>query len=316
HGVKAVQTDVSYIEPGSEVNNIAGWRTSSYLQVFPGETITAQAIVMLENYLAANAGTTPGDFSFVANYFTEAGVPCSIFSEKIGSLTVNSPWVRLKKELTVPNNCTRMTLGFYMTNSTGKFTADEVKLYRKRTAREISQSVSLDNASFESYSGIIDVSERNSYDGYNWNIIMNSPLSSSHAASDSVDGAAALKVVHNEFTQSTVKQQIFTLEPDTNYFFEFWAKKEAIDGSGDEGRVQLVDVYQSGNIWLQDDLVTWGPGNNLSALRVTETEWTRKAINFRTPPAVGFSGNIEIRLINNGNSALFLDNVRLYRVTN
>lgn len=310
HGIKSVQTEVVGLNVDTAVDHISGWITESYIRVFPGETLTAQAIVKLENYSGFGVVPDQQGLRFSINYYKENGGPCSVSSEDIGLAPPdNDQWIRLKKDVSVPVDCSKALIGFYLTSANGKFTADEVKLYRKRTAKEITSFVSLDNASFENYTGILDDSVEDDFS--NWGEIFNSTTSNAFAVSDSIDGVAALKIQHEEFTQSWVGQQVYTLEPSTNYYFEFWAKKES-SADNDVGTVQLVDVY-SPKVWLQDDLMTWGDtNNNLNALTITETEWTRKAINFKTPPAELFSGAIEIRLINNGSADLYLDNVRLY----
>lgn len=301
HGVKAIRTVVSGLDAGSGSNHIAGWSTRDPIRVFPGEVLTAHAIVKGQ-----------GGTEFNAMFFKEDGSACTVPSDTVGVVTTDNVWVRLKKDITIPSDCVKVSLGFYLVGIEGAFTVDEVKLYRKMNFEEIGPSVSLDNASFELFNGVANDSTEDVFN--NWSSQTQSPTSMFQAVTDGVEGITALKIHNQQIgTNARASQQVYTLQPETNYFLEFWAKRDpgvAID----EGRVQLVDVYASPKAYLQNDLKTWSSsGGYLQSASVRETTWTRKGINFRTPPASAFSGNVEIRFFNNGSTGLYLDNVRLYR---
>lgn len=296
HGVKAIQTVVT----GGAANHVAGWSTREPIRVFPGEVLTVHALMKGQ-----------GGARFDVLFFKENGSACAVVSDTVGAVTVNDAWVRLKKDITIPADCAKVSLGFYLAGAGGNFTADEVKLYRKMNLEEISSSVSLDNPSFETFTGVVDDLAE---DDFSWTKQTQPPTSMLLAVTDSVDGVTALKIHNSQIgTNARASQQVYTLQPDTNYFLEFWAKRDP-GVAVDEGRVQLVDLFATSKLFLQNDLKTWSSaGAYLQALSIREIAWTRKAINFRTPPANVFSGNIELRFFNNGSTGLYLDNVRLYR---
>ena len=312
HGAKAAQTIVQGFVGGPGFQHQAGWTTASYIRVFPGEVLTAQALVKLQRYMpVVTGGTSIQGLRFRIDYFSEDGSVCATPGQDVAVLTDNRAWVRLKSDIVVPRYCTRAILGIYLANANGRFTIDEVKLYRKYQARDISMDVSLDNADFENFSGSPDDLVADSFQG--WADRSSASSAGVMAVSNSTDGSIAMQIQRRSADGNAwISQQLYPLEPDTDYHLEFWAKTDAVSPAG-WGRIQIVDVYPP-KVWLHNDLSIWDrAGTYVDDLTVAENDWTRKAINFRTPSASVFSGNVELRFFSGGTSSLYIDKVRLYQ---
>lgn len=156
-------------------------------------------------------------------------------------------------------------------------TGNNPKIYRSTNYDDWWEHSVLINGGFEYYTGTPDDGVADSVPEYS---LLPQTGDVVEIVSDARTGSAAMsvnKVNANNFG-SWFRQDI-AVSGNTQYYFEYWGKKDATAYL----RMQIRDT--GNNLYLQDN-GTWSSTNNyLEVLDVTSTDWEMKSITFTTDPA-------------------------------
>ncbi len=140
------------------------------------------------------------------------------------------------------------------------------------------------------------------------------------AVNDPAFGNTAVKLHNDSVSPAKVylRNNVFFLKPDTEYFMELSSRLEPGPASGLTVRItDMVNLDENGKASrnIQDDGITWSSGLNfLEAFSVSGENWESRSFSFTTEPTGDVNGNIQLRidvLVDSGTTA-YVDNIYLY----
>lgn len=215
-----------------------------------------------------NAGTSQG-----APWQTIAKVNSSTFSP--GDQILFKKGETWREQLTVPSSGSAgspITFGNYGIGA-------NPLIFRTNSYSNWWEHSIITNGAFEVYTGTLDDGTDDSFNG--WTVIPDEH-GKIEVVSDSNTGIAAAKYTKLVTTTSNaLLRKGFSVSPNTDYYFEFFGKRNAGTGAC---RVAIRDSNNS--IFLYED-GTWGPNTDgevlhPTSLRVTESSYTLKSKSFTT----------------------------------